>query len=96
MAIGDIRYYIDPATQLPHIYNHDVTEKEVEEVLARPGEDRQGEEGSRMTIGQTEAGRYLRVIYVPDPEPGSVFVITSYELRGQALNAYRRRRGRQK
>ena len=34
---------------------------------------------------------YLRVIYVPDPEPESVFVITAYELRGKPLFAYRRR-----
>ena len=96
MTMWNIRYYIDPATELLHIYNHDVTEDEVEEVLARPGEDRRGEEDSRIAIGQTEAGRCLRVIYVPDPEPGSVFVIASYELRGQALNAYRRRRRRPK
>lgn len=43
MAIRDVRYYIDPATELPHIYNHSVSEEEVEEVLARPGEDRRGE-----------------------------------------------------
>ncbi len=90
--IWNVRYYIDPETGLPHIYNHSVTEEEVEEVLARPGEDRQGYEGARLAIGQTEAGRYLRVIYVPDPEPGSVFVITAYELRGKPLKAYRRRR----
>jgi len=36
MAILNIRYYIDPETGLPHIYNHNVTEAEVEEVLARP------------------------------------------------------------
>lgn len=47
-----------------------------------------------MAIGQTKAGRYLRVIYVPDPEPDSVFVITVYELRGKPLAAYRRRRRR--
>ena len=39
-----------------------------------------------------DSGRYLRVIYVPDPEPDSVFVITSYELIGKPLAAYRRRR----
>jgi hypothetical protein len=44
-----------------------------------------------VVIGKTRAGRYLRVIYVPDPEPGSVFVITAYELRGKPLFAYRRR-----
>jgi hypothetical protein len=94
MAIRNIRYYIDPETGLPHIYNHDVAEDEVEQVLARPGEDRQGEEGSRVAIGQTETGRYLRVTYVPDTKPDSVFVITSYELRGKALTAYRGRRRR--
>jgi hypothetical protein len=30
-------------------------------------------------------------IYVADPEPESVFVITAYELRGKPLFAYRRR-----
>ena len=94
MAIWSIRYYIDPETGLPHIYNHDVSEEEVEEVLTRPGEDRRGYEGARVAIGQTRAGRYLRVIYVPDPEPSSVFVITAYSLRGKALSAYRRRKRR--
>lgn len=63
-----VRYYIDPATDQPHIYNHDVAESEVEEVLARPGEDRLGNEGARVASGRTLAGRLLRVIYVPDPE----------------------------
>jgi hypothetical protein len=94
MPIWSVRYYIDPETGLPHIHRHNVSEDEVEQVLARPGEDRQGYEGARVAIGQTEAGRYLRVIYVPDPEPGSVFVITAYELRGKALAAYRRRQRR--
>jgi hypothetical protein len=96
MAIWNVRYYIDLETGLPHIYDHSVTEEEVEEVLARPGEDRRGYEGARVATGQTEAGRYLRVIYVPDLEPGSVFVITAYELRGKPLTAYRRRRRRRR
>ena len=87
-----VRYYIDPETGLPHIYKHDVTESEVEEVLDRPGEDRAGSDGSRVAVGRTLAGRLLRVIYVPDPEPKSVFVITAYELRGKPALAYRRRR----
>ena len=94
--IWKIRYYIDPVTDTLHIFNHQVTEDDVEEILARPGEDRQGYEGARIAIGQTKAGRYLRVIYVPDPEAGSVFVITAYELRGKALAAYRRRKHRRK
>ena len=94
MAIWSIRYYIDPETNLPHIYAHEIDESEVEDVMRKPGEDRQGYEGSRVAMGQTKTGRYLRVIYVLDPEPSSVFVITAYELRGKALAAYRRRRRR--
>jgi hypothetical protein len=90
----NIRFYRDPATGEPHIYNHGVTEEEVEEVVRRPGEDRHGREGSRVAIGQTRAGRFLRVIYVPDPAPESMFVITAYELRGKPLTAYRRRQRR--
>lgn len=86
-----LRFYMDPATGEPHIYNHEVDEEEVSAVLMKPGEDRPGKEGSRIAIGQTEGGRFLRVIYVPDPEPDSVFVITAYELRGKPLTAYRRR-----
>ncbi len=91
-----IRYYIDPETELPHVYRHNVSEQEVEEVLRRPGEDRPGRQGSRIAIGQTTDGRYLRVVYVPDPEPESVFVITAYDLRGKPLIAYRRRHRRKK
>ncbi|HEV2844150.1 MAG TPA: hypothetical protein VG477_04825, partial [Thermoanaerobaculia bacterium] len=69
----EIRFYIDPETGEPHIYNHDVTEEEVEDVLSHPIEDRPSRKDSRMATGQTQAGRHLRVAYVPDPEPGSVF-----------------------
>lgn len=89
-----IRYYIDPETEQPHIYNHGVSEYEVEDVLRKPGEDRPGREGSRVSIGRTKNGRYLRVIYVPDPVPHSIFVITAYDLSGKSLKAYNRRRRR--
>jgi hypothetical protein len=78
-------------TEVPHIHNHGIDEEEVIDVLSSPGEDRPGREGARVAIGKTRAGRYLRVIYVPDPQPDSVFVITAYELRGKPLLAYRRR-----
>ena len=87
-----IRFYLDPETEQPHIHGNAVDEGEVIDVLTNSGEDRPGREGSRIAIGKTRAGRYLRVIYVPDPEPDSVFVITAYELRGKPLTAYRRHR----
>jgi Domain of unknown function (DUF4258) len=91
-----LRFYIDPATHQPHIQNHGVSEEEVEEVLESPGEDRPGRDGSRVAIGQTDGGRHLKVIYVPDPEPDSVFVITAYDLAGKPLLAYRRRQRKRK
>lgn len=89
-----LRFYMDPGSGEPHIHRHGVDEDEVEEVLRRPGEDRPGSEGARVAIGQTSAGRYLRIVYVPDPEPQSVFVVTAYEFQGKPLAAYRRRRKR--
>ena len=86
-----VRFYVDPETEAPHIDKHGIDEDEVIDVLTNPGEDRPGREGSRVVIGKTRAGRYLRVIYVPDPEPESIFVITAYELQGKPLFAYRRR-----
>ena len=90
----EVRFYVDPETGLPHIHRHDIDEEEVRDVLGRPLEDRPGREGSRVALGQTRAGRYLRVIYVPDPAPNSVFVITAYGLGPKALRALRRRRRR--
>jgi hypothetical protein len=87
-----LRYCIDPSTGEPYIYNRDVEENEVEETLGKPLEDRVGSEGSRVAVGQTEDGRYLRVIYVPEPLPDSVFVISAYDLGPKALKALRRRR----
>jgi len=92
----NIRFYIDPETGQPHIYNHNVDEEEVQAVLKNPDEDRPGDRNSRVANGQTQAGRYLRVIYVPDLDPESIFVITAYELRGKPLTAYRRRKRRRK
>ena len=91
-----VRFYLDPRTGQTHIYDHNVTESEVEEILGNPGEDRLGSEGARIALGRTEMGRYLRVIYVPDPEPESIFVITAYTLEGKALTAYKRRRRKKK
>ena len=90
----DLRFYEDPETGLPHIYDHGVSEQEVDEVLRSRGEDIPGTRGSRQKLGYTSAGRYLKVIYVPDEEPTSVFVITAHELRGKAKRAFRKRQGR--
>jgi len=87
-----LRYFIDPETGEPHIWNHAVSEDEVDAILRAPGEDRRGSDDSRAAIGRTPSGRYIRVIYVRDPAPESCFVVTAYELRGKPLMAYIRRK----
>ena len=87
-----VRFYLDTDSGEPHIRRHRVSEAEAEDVLTRSIEDRAGRDGARVAIGQTRAGRYLRVVYVPDPEPDSVFVITAFDLGPKALRAFRRRR----
>ena len=92
----DLRFHIDPETGEPHIFEHGVNEEEVRQVLVRRGDDFQGRRNSRIRFGQTLAGRYLKVIYVPDAERDSVFVITAYDLEGKALTAFRRRQRRKR
>jgi hypothetical protein len=90
----EVRYYCDPDTGLPHIYEHGVTEAEAEWVLAHAGEDEVCSGDSRQALGQTQGGRYLRVVYVPDEVGDGVFVVTAYPLAGKQLKALRRRKRR--
>lgn len=86
-----IRFYLNPETGELYIHGHAVVESEVAEAFANVLEDGGGEGGARVAIGRTDAGRYIRIIYSPDPEPESVFVITAYDLGPKALWALRRR-----
>jgi hypothetical protein len=92
----EVRYFCDPETGLPHIYNHGVTEAEVESILAHPDEDGPSSRGSRQAIGRAHSGRCLRVIYVPDENGEGVFVVTAYPLAGRQLHAFRRRQRRRR
>jgi hypothetical protein len=90
----ELRFWNDAETGLPHTYDHNVSEEEVRQVLHRAGEEFPGRDRSRIRLGQTEAGRYLQVIYVPDPGGDSAFVVTAYDLTSKAKRAYRRRQRR--
>ena len=92
----ELRFWNDPETGIPHIYAHGVSEDEVRQVLARPGIDYPSERDSRVHMGKTLAGRYLKVVYVPDRGARSAIVVTAYELRGKSLKAYRRAQRRKK
>ena len=86
-----VRFYIDRESGEPHFARHELSKDEVLEVLANPLEDRPGHEGARTALGRTCGGRYTRVVYVPDPRPDSVFVITAYEIGPKARLALVRR-----
>ena len=92
----ELRFWKDPETGLPHIYQHGVTEEEVRQVLSRPRLNLRDGVKSRSIMGQTSAGRYLKVVFAPDPGGSSGFVVTAYELRGKSLRAYRRATRRMK
>jgi hypothetical protein len=66
-----------PETGQPHVLEHSVTEEEVRQVLLGRGDDFRGKGSARNCYGQTSAGRYLKVVYVPDQDRDSVFVITA-------------------
>ena len=86
-----IRYYIDPDTGEPHVYHHGVREAEVRDALRKPLEEIPGRGESVIAIGRTRAGRYLRVIYLPEDDGQGIFVITAYTLPAKQLRALRRR-----
>ena len=85
-----VRFYEDPETGLPHIFGHNVTEEEVWEVLKNVGEDRSGYDETRYLIGQTDSGRFLRLIYRKFSE--EILIITAYDVKGKDLHAFKRRR----
>lgn len=47
-----LRFYVDPATGEPHIYRHNVQDLEVEEILAKPIEDRPGASSLESSWGR--------------------------------------------
>ena len=90
----ELRFWDDPETGLPHIYNHGVTEEEVRQLLNRPGQEIHGRGHSRIRFGQTSQGRYLQVVYVLDEDRKGAFVVTAHDMSNKAKRGYRRHQRR--
>jgi hypothetical protein len=89
----ELRFFKDPETGFAHCYrDHGVSEPKIIEILRRPGERFRRRDGTLVTDGQTNAGRYLRVIYREYLDEEYRFIITAYDLTGRAKQSYRRRR----
>jgi hypothetical protein len=89
-----VRFLIDPDTELPHIEQHGISPTEVLDVLRGRSDHGPGKDGTRIAEGQTQGGRYLRIIYKESDSDNSIFVITAYDLSGKAKAAFRRRKRR--
>jgi len=85
----NVRFFIDPETDLPHILKHGVTEEEAEEVVLDPVEDQRTRGDARIARGKAGSGRFIRVVY-SEREDG-LLIITAWAMDGNELKAYRRR-----
>ena len=64
-----------------HIAKHNVTPDEVEEVLfGRPRLWVPGRQGTRLCLGQTDAGRYLLVVTAQSGED-QIFIVTARDMK---------------
>jgi len=74
------RFYVDPDSQEPHIYKHQVTEQEIVEIFtARSYFERLRADGSYELIARLRSARCLRVAYRKFDSNG-IFVITAYDI----------------
>ena len=71
----------DPAGNVRHIAEHDITKEEVEEVLENPaGLEKSRSSGRPIAFGETSTGRIIAVVYEEINE-GTVYPITAYEVK---------------
>lgn len=87
----ELRFCINPDTGDPHIFDHHVYADEVRDVLRKPLEEIRGRNGSKLVLGQTRAGRYLKIICVPDEQGDGIFIVTAFDLPARQVRALRRR-----
>ncbi|HRK20666.1 MAG TPA: hypothetical protein PLX06_02595 [Fimbriimonadaceae bacterium] len=90
-----VEFYQDPETGEPHLWKHGVSEEEASQVVEAPGELRLGERRSMVALGQSAAGRYLKVIY-RQVDAETIIVITAFDLVGKPRRAYERRMKRKR
>jgi uncharacterized DUF497 family protein len=70
----------DPAGNVQHIAEHDITKMEVEEVLENPaGIEKSRTSGRPIAFGETSTGRILAVVY-EEIDADTVYPVTAYEV----------------
>jgi len=78
---------------LDHIAEHGVEPDEAESVVrqARPPFPRKIEEDKWLVVGQGRGGRFLQVIYIPDPDK-TIFIIHARPITEREKRRLRRRK----
>lgn len=70
----------DPAGNVQHIAEHDISKEEVEEVLENPADLEQSRTSGRpIAFGETSTGRIIAVVY-EEIDEDTVYPITAYEV----------------
>ncbi len=85
----------DSEGNVPHLWEHDVTIEEAEEVLLNPQSTRavSRSSGLPLVFGWTSTGRHLAVVYeVVDDKPLTLRPITAYDVPPPAPPKKRRKR----
>jgi hypothetical protein len=86
----NLRFNLDESGD-PHIWHHNVTEPEVAQAMIDPLETVKGRGTSKIAIGQTRAGRYLKIIYSPDEIGDGMFVVTAFDVPPRQIRALMKR-----
>ena len=80
-----IKYYIDPDTNEPHIYKHEVEKAEIMDFFT---EIKYFEfirkDKSFESYGRLKTGRYLQVAYRKERD-NTIFVITAYDIEDKEI-----------
>jgi len=84
----DMRFYLDPDSGLPHIYQHGVREDEVEQILRGKGEDVAAKDGARRNSDKRTRDATCKSIYTFDDLGLSIFVITAYGVQSLSCADY--------
>ena len=90
MTIYDL--IVEPGRE-EHIARHAVTVEDTEEVVFGQHVVFRTRSGRYGLIGQTAAGRYLRIIVAPRAERGVYGLVTASDASDADRRLYRRRRG---
>lgn len=75
---------------IDHIANHGVEPYEAEEVITSRPWLKRGGEGKYLAYGQTDAGRFLVVVFAPKPR-NRIRVVTARDMTPNEKRRYRQR-----